>query len=72
MLISSANLSRKKGAASPAQIRKNFGRQLEAMVDTGDLPEGVPSTLVELTEEGYSIKREGAVAAADIERVWTK
>lgn len=69
LLVSSANLSKKSGAGSPAQVRKNFGRQVEAMVDCGDLPPGEPSTLVLVGRDGeYTLKRAGAVAASDIER----
>lgn len=69
ILVSSANLSKKSGATSPAQVRKNFGRQVEAMVDLGDLPQGMPSTLVDLSSEPYSIKRQGAISEEAIKAV---
>lgn len=66
LLVSSANLSKKKGATSPAQVRKNFGRQVEAMVDLGDLPQASPSTLVGIFGDDIQIKRQGAVSEEDI------
>jgi L-threonylcarbamoyladenylate synthase len=66
ILVTSANISRKKGATSPAQVRKNFGRQVEAMVDLGDLPPGTPSTLVDLSGGAVSIRRQGAVSEETI------
>lgn len=69
LLVSSANISKKSGATSPAQVRKNFGRQVEAMVDLGDLPQGSPSTLIDLSSEPYQIKRQGAVSEDAIKEV---
>ncbi len=69
LLVSSANLARKKGASSPAQVRKNFGRQLKAMVDLGDLPQGSPSTLVALSGESLQIRRHGAISEDQILQV---
>lgn len=70
LLVSSANLSKKKGAASPAQVRKNFGREVEAMVECGDLPTAAePSTLVAVDGDGFTITRPGAITAEAIERV---
>lgn len=68
ILVSSANLAKKSGASSPAQIRKNFGRQVEAMVDLGDLPTASPSTLVNVSGEAIEIRRQGAVSEEEIRR----
>lgn len=69
MLVSSANLTKKSGATSPAQVRKNFGRQVEAMIDFGDLPQNPPSTLVGLDGDTLVIRRTGAVSEDDIRRI---
>jgi L-threonylcarbamoyladenylate synthase len=69
LMVSSANLARRSGATSPAQVRKNFGRQVEVMADSGDLPLLQPSTLVGLTGQDVQIRRPGAVSEADIRRV---
>jgi L-threonylcarbamoyladenylate synthase len=67
LLISSANLERKAGAGSLAQVRKNFQQKLAVCVDAGDLREGPPSTLVEIDADGWRVAREGAIAREAIE-----
>jgi L-threonylcarbamoyladenylate synthase len=67
LLVSSANLERKAGSNSLAQVRKNFQQRLTVCVDAGDLPEGKPSTLVEITDGEWRISREGAISREQIE-----
>jgi L-threonylcarbamoyladenylate synthase len=67
LLVSSANLERKPGAGSLAQIRKNFQQRVAVCVDAGDLAAGAPSTLVEVTDAAWSIVRDGAIPRASIE-----
>ena len=62
ILVSSANISRKAGASSMAQVRKNFGRSVDAMIDAGDVPMAEPSTVVD-PDGGRGIVRDGAVPA---------
>jgi L-threonylcarbamoyladenylate synthase len=69
LLVSSANLERKAGAGSVAQVRKNFQQKIDVCVDAGDLPSVPPSTLVEITETGWRVTREGAIPASKIETV---
>ena len=66
MLVSSANRSKKSGAQSLAQVRKNFGNQADLLIDAGDLPPGRPSTIVEADATGWTMIREGAITAAEI------
>ncbi len=68
LLISSANLAKKHGATSVAQVRKNFGRTVELLIDAGDLATGLQSTLVDLTHDTPTVIREGAVSEEDIRR----
>lgn len=69
VLVSSANLSRKVGASSVAQIKKNFTHTVDLLIDAGDIPPGPPSTIVDLTEGEPKILREGAIPAARIREV---
>jgi L-threonylcarbamoyladenylate synthase len=69
LLLSSANVENKPGAASAATVRQRFGTSVEVWVDAGDVPAAPPSTLIEPTADAWTILREGAVARADIERV---
>lgn len=66
ILVSSANLANRPGAGSVAKVRSSFARQIDVLVDAGDLPPAPSSTLVELTAEGFTITREGAISEAEI------
>lgn len=69
ILVSSANLASKHGAHSVAQVRKNFGRTIDLLIDAGDLKSDAPrSTLVDLTGDMPEIIRAGAVTEEDIRR----
>jgi len=60
ILVSSANISHKAGASSMAQVRKNFGRNVDVMIDAGDVPMAEPSTVVD-PDDGRGVVRDGAV-----------
>lgn len=66
MLVSSANRSKKSGAQSLAQVRKNFGNVADLLIDAGDLPQGHPSTVVDVSPDGWKMIREGALTADEI------
>ena len=66
MLVSSANRSKKSGAQSLAQVRKNFGNIADLLIDAGDLPAGAPSTIVDVSNDGWTMVREGAITASTI------
>ncbi len=61
LLVSSANLERKAGANSLAPGRTTCQPRLNVCGDAGDLPEGPPSTLVEVSDGEWRISREGAI-----------
>jgi L-threonylcarbamoyladenylate synthase len=69
ILVSSANLARKHGERSVAQVRKNFGRTVDLLVDAGDLGEGPKSTLIDLTKNKPSVIRIGVISEETIQRV---
>lgn len=61
VLVSSANLAKKTGAHSVAQVKKNFGRTVALMIDAGDLPSRPNSTLVDVSNGAVSVVRAGAL-----------
>ncbi|MCP4679061.1 MAG: threonylcarbamoyl-AMP synthase [Deltaproteobacteria bacterium] len=71
ILVSSANLSRKHGARSLAQVRKNFGRTVDLIIEDGDLAGAPNTTLVDLTKDIPNVVRAGAVPEEDIHRALT-
>jgi L-threonylcarbamoyladenylate synthase len=68
VLLSSANLEQKPGAASASVVKQRFVRAVDVWVDAGDLPPAPPSTIVEVDEGGWTLVRDGAVPVAAIER----
>ena len=66
VLVSSANLAKKKGAHSIAQVKKNFGRTVNLLIDAGDLSPGEKSTLVDVSNGAVSVVRSGAIAKDSI------
>jgi L-threonylcarbamoyladenylate synthase len=69
LLISSANLAKKHGANSASQVRKNFGRTVDVMIDAGDLSSDSSSTLVDMTRDEPSIIRAGAISVEAVQQV---
>lgn len=66
LLVSSANLASKRGAHSVAQVKKNFGRTVELMVDAGDISPQPSSTLVDVSGDRVKVVRAMAVSEVDI------
>ncbi len=67
LLVSSANRERKHGASSPALIQRNFANHVDIFVQAGDIPESLPSTVIEFIDGQLNIKREGAVTEERIQ-----
>lgn len=66
ILISSANIWRKPGANSEAQIRKNFGRWIDILISAGDIPPHGRSTIVDVTVNPPIVTRTGLIESQDI------
>jgi tRNA threonylcarbamoyl adenosine modification protein (Sua5/YciO/YrdC/YwlC family) len=66
LVVSSANLARKGGDGSVAQVKKNFGRNVQLMVEKGDIASVEPSTLVDVSDGPARVVREGALSAEQI------
>jgi L-threonylcarbamoyladenylate synthase len=65
----SANISGFPSCTSGEQVMKQLGERLPLILDAGETKANLASTIVELWDEKWKIGREGAIAAADIERV---
>jgi L-threonylcarbamoyladenylate synthase len=64
----SANRSGEQGLTNAEAVRKEFGAELDLVID-GLAVAGLPSTVLDLTEERPSVLREGAVATSKIVEV---
>ena len=69
LLISSANLSNKVGSSSASNVRKNFNHTVDLMIDGGDVPEKLPSTIVDLTGESPLVTRTGQISEEIVAKV---
>ena len=62
----SANRTGAAPARTAREVEENLGQDVDAILDAGPTPGGLPSTLVE-ADEGVRIIREGAIPRATIE-----
>lgn len=67
LLISSANISHKVGATSASKVRKSFNHTVDLMIDAGDVAEGPPSTIVDLTSGTAQVTRVGQIPQAAVQ-----
>lgn len=64
----SANISGFPSCGSAEQVMKQLGERVPLVLDAGETNSTLPSTIVELTDEGgWRVGREGAIRVADIE-----
>ena len=62
----SANISGMPPATHPDEVIGYFGDTLDVIVDGGKTPGGRPSTIVDVTDSGIKIVRQGAVPEEEI------
>lgn len=65
----SANLSGMPGLTTAQAVREQLGDRVDLVLDGGEAPGGVPSTVLDLTATPPRVLRQGAVSAAEIEAV---
>src|SRR5580698_776786 len=70
----SANLSGASECTTAEQVREQLHGRLNIIVDGGTSPREVPSTIIDLTDEGarWRIMREGAIPADEISTFFAK
>lgn len=69
LLTSSANISQKNGATSVSVIRKEFHHTVDVLIESGDMPQSAPSTIVDLDHGKVTILREGPITFDEIKAV---
>jgi len=62
LLVSSANRENRAGETSPAQVRQTFMHRIDVFIDAGDLSPAPHSTVVEVSDDAFSVAREGAIS----------
>ena len=58
----SANISGQDPPLNIDSVRKHLGEHIDCFIDTGNLPMGVPSTVIDLTRPVPLVVRQGAVS----------
>jgi L-threonylcarbamoyladenylate synthase len=63
----SANLSGEPPTANPDDVERTLGDRIDLLIDTGPLPGGLPSTIVDATSDELRLVRAGAIQWGAIE-----
>jgi L-threonylcarbamoyladenylate synthase len=66
LATSSANISGDSNTLTAAQVLEQLDGRIELVLDGGAVPGGVPSTVVDCTQDPPRILRQGAISADDI------
>jgi len=65
----SANISNEESATDGYQVLRDFDGQIDLLIDKGLTELGIPSTLIDLTNDKVKILREGAITRTRIEEI---
>jgi L-threonylcarbamoyladenylate synthase len=63
LATSSANISGESNTLTAAQVLEQLDGRVELVLDGGDVPGGVPSTVIDCTQDPPAILRQGALSA---------
>jgi len=66
----SANLTGKPPAMTPDEVRKQFGKRVDYVLEAGRAGGAPPSTVVRVSETELALLRGGAVPEEDVRAVW--
>ncbi len=66
LAVTSANLSGRPSAVTAAEVLAQLGGQIELLLDGGQTPGGLASTVVDCTVEPPAVLRAGPISAAEI------
>lgn len=70
LAATSANLSGQPSATTVAQVIERLGGKVDLVIDGGETPGGVPSSVVDLTVNPPALLREGPVAIEAVLKLW--
>lgn len=69
LAVTSANLSGQENPVSAQDVLAQLNGRIELVIDGGNAPGGVPSTVVDCTGEQARILRQGAIAGEEIAKI---
>ncbi len=70
LTATSANLSGEKETADPDTVIRTFAGKVELILDAGETPGSLPSTVLDLTGETPRVLREGVIPVTELRRFW--
>lgn len=71
LAVTSANPSGARPATSGAEVREAFGEAIPVVIGGREVGDGLPSTVIAVTGDGYHLLRVGAIPNETIENAWT-
>ncbi|MEE8465161.1 MAG: L-threonylcarbamoyladenylate synthase [Dehalococcoidia bacterium] len=66
----SANLSGGSNPSTLAELTSQMGGRVDLIIESGPAPEGIPSTIVDITSERPKLLREGAIPFSLVLETW--
>ena len=66
MAVTSANISGRQSPVTAEEVYEQLGGRIDLIIDGGQTPGGVPSTLVDCTMSELKVLREGPVSLEDL------
>lgn len=69
LAVTSANRSGQANACSAAEVLAQLDGRIDLLLDGGETPGGVPSTVVDTTSDEVRVLRQGPVSEADIHQL---
>jgi L-threonylcarbamoyladenylate synthase len=72
LAATSANLSGHPSPVTAMEVQAELGRRIELILNGGQCPGGVPSTVLDLTTDPPTVLRAGAIAVEEIEASLSK
>jgi L-threonylcarbamoyladenylate synthase len=70
LAVSSANRSGEPALTRPSDVLASLAGRIDVLVDGGDTPGGIPSTVVDCTQDPPRILREGPVSLDSLLQTW--
>ncbi len=70
MAVTSANISGQASPTTAQQVLEQLGGRIPMILDGGETPGGIPSTLVDCTSEPIQVLREGPISREELLKIF--
>lgn len=69
LAVTSANLSGRENSVTHQDVLEQLDGKIDLLLDGGETPGNIPSTVVDCTTNNFKILREGIIPASSIEKI---